>query len=212
MPEQLPLFPLQLVLFPGERLKLHIFEERYKQLIGECLETGAEFGIPTYFDERVAEYGTTARVVECFRTYDSGEMDIATEGVRVFHLEEFERVAPGKLYPSGMATWVPNEPAPGSEYEVELTALYRRLHELLDTGREEPRASASADLSFRLGHESGLTLGQKVELLSIPEEARRQRYLLDHLRRAVHLLEGAAETRARVQGNGQFHRFPKLDL
>jgi len=211
MSELIPLFPLQLVLFPGESLKLHIFEERYKQLISECLDEGKEFGIPTYFDGRVTEYGTTARVVECFETYDTGEMDIGTEGSRVFHLENFQREAPGKLYAAGDATWVENVPAGTTGMEDELWTLYARLHDLLDTEHDRPRDNVE-QLSFTIGHEVGMTIGQKVELISLPEEARRQEYILEHLRKAVTLLEGAAETRARVQGNGQFHKFPKLDL
>jgi Lon protease-like protein len=205
------LFPLPLVLFPGETLKLHIFEERYKQLIGECLESGAEFGIAAYFDGRVAEYGAAARVAECFRTYDSGEMDIAVLGTRVFHLESFQRQTPGKLYPGGEAVWVANVPAADASEAAELVALQARLHELLGTGRG-PLDPTLEHLSFRLGHESGLTLGQRVELLSFPEETERRRYLLEHLRRAVRLLEGAADTRARVQANGQFQLHPKIDL
>jgi len=211
VPDLLPLFPLPLVLFPGETLKLHIFEERYKQLIGECLDSGAEFGIAAYFDSRVAEYGAAARVAKCFRRYDSGEMDIAVLGTRAFHLESFERHSPGKLYPGGEVVWVENIAAADPGEAAELIALQARVHDLLGTGRG-PVDPVPEHLSFRLGHESGLTLGQRVELLSFPEEAQRRHYLLEHLRKAVRLLEGAADTRARVQANGQFQLHPKIEL
>ena len=211
MPEQLPLFPLQLVLFPGERLKLHIFENRYKQLISECIDAGSEFGIATYFDGRVTEYGTAARVTECDRTYDTGEMDIATEGTRVFRLSTFEKIADGKLYAAGEAEWLDNVPAQDTGHEEEIWTLHARLHALLATGHDTV-PGAGPNLSFSLGHEVGLTTAEQVELLAIPEEERRQRFLLDHLRKAVSALEGFADTRLRVQGNGQFHKFPQIDL
>ena len=84
MSKFLPLFPLQLVVFPGEKLKLHIFEPRYKQLVGECRDEKMTFGLPAFFDGRVAEYGTEMRLLTIFKTYDDGRMDIMTEGVAAF--------------------------------------------------------------------------------------------------------------------------------
>lgn len=212
MPDTLlPLFPLELVLFPGESLKLHIFEPRYKQLIGECREAGTTFGIPTYFDKRVTEFGTEARIMEVYHTYPSGEMDIRVEGQRVFHLERFVRQAPDKLYSAGEVRWLENIPAPDSPLEPEIWELFERLHELLNTGHARVQAGV-ANLSFALGHELGLSLGSKLELLSLTAERERQEKLLAHLRTAVLMLDALAETKRRIAGNGQFHRFPEVDL
>lgn len=212
MPETLlPLFPLQLVLFPGEQLKLHIFEPRYKQLVSECVVTGESFGIPTYFDKRVTEYGTEAVVREVYSTYEEGEMDIRVEGQRVFHLERFVKQAPGKLYAAGEVIWLADIPAAVTGMEEEIWELFNKLHVLLHTGHERPREPAS-NLSFTLAHELGLSLGSKLELLGTPDELARQRIILEHLRETTGMLDALAETKKRIQGNGQFHRFPEVEL
>lgn len=212
MPETLlPLFPLQLVLFPGEQLKLHIFEPRYKQLIADCRAGGISFGIPTFFDKRVTEYGTEAAVRQVYVEHPNGELDIRVEGLRAFHLDAFHRQVPGKLYSGGEVTWVENVPASSTGMEEELWQLYDKLHVLLNTGHQRSR-EVTGSLSFGLAHELGLGLGSKLELLATPSEVERQAALLQHLRTTTTMLGELAETKKRIQGNGQFHSFPEVDL
>jgi uncharacterized protein len=75
----IPIFPLALVVFPGEELNLHIFEPRYKQLIADCHQSKKPFGIPAVIQNQVAEMGTLAEIVEIVKTYDNGELDIRTK-------------------------------------------------------------------------------------------------------------------------------------
>src|SRR5580704_8217678 len=84
----LPLFPLELVLFPGQILALHIFEDRYKEMIGECLENQTEFGIVLAGekDNSIANQGCTAVVTSVTRRYDDGRMDIEAGGRRRFEV------------------------------------------------------------------------------------------------------------------------------
>jgi len=81
----IPIFPLAIVVYPGEKLNLHIFEPRYKQLIIDCMETKKPFGIPTVLNNEVKELGTLVQVKEIVKTYDNGEMDIITEGIKATH-------------------------------------------------------------------------------------------------------------------------------
>ena len=162
----LPLFPLELVVFPGEHLRLHVFEPRYKQLITECRDQKSAFGIPAYINGGVAEYGTEMSLEEISVTYENGEMDILTKGRRAFHLERFVRDVPGKLYSAGEVTFLENMEIHSPTPKDALSQRFRRLHELLDTGyvRDD---FAGPNLSFQLGQEVGLTLYQKVKLLSL---------------------------------------------
>ncbi len=80
----IPIFPLSIVVFPGENLNLHIFEPRYKQLINDCITNQKPFGIPTVLKENVAEMGTLVQIKEVTKVYDDGRMDIKTEGMAVF--------------------------------------------------------------------------------------------------------------------------------
>ncbi|MFN2595375.1 MAG: LON peptidase substrate-binding domain-containing protein, partial [Actinomycetota bacterium] len=78
------LFPLDLVLVPGERLPLHIFEDRFKDLIGRCIEEDSEFGVVLAEGEGMRSIGTTARITEVVMRYPDGRMDIVTTGARRF--------------------------------------------------------------------------------------------------------------------------------
>ena len=94
----LPLFPLKLVAFPGERLNLHIFEPRYKQLIRECSENQITFGIPAFIDNKIVNIGTEIKLEKIENTYENGELDVRTLGIGVFRIEKFYSQAPNKLY------------------------------------------------------------------------------------------------------------------
>ena len=207
----LPLFPLELVVFPGEHLRLHVFEPRYKQLITECRDQKSAFGIPAYINGGVAEYGTEMSLEEISVTYENGEMDILTKGRRAFHLERFVRDVPGKLYSAGEVTFLENLEIHSPTPKDALSQRFRRLHELLDTGyvRDD---FAGPNLSFQLGQEVGLTLYQKVKLLSLERESEREALIVQHMDDVIPKLEAVGETKRRIQGNGHFHRFPTLEL
>lgn len=90
----IPIFPLHLVLFPKEPLPLHIFEPRYKQMIGECLAENKPFGIAFFEGEEIKIVGTTALATHVFHTYDDGRMDILTLGQKRFKILGFNTEKP----------------------------------------------------------------------------------------------------------------------
>ena len=98
----IPMFPLNIVLFPGETTKLHIFEERYKQLINECLESDASFGIPYSEKGQLKKFGCEVKIKRVLKTYNNGDLDVLVEGVSVFELLEFSSVLLPKLYGVGI--------------------------------------------------------------------------------------------------------------
>jgi Lon protease-like protein len=89
---KIPLFPLDVVLFPGAALPLHIFEERYKEMISECLRADAAFGVVRAQREGLAVTGCSARIVQVLERYDDGRMDILCEGVQRFEIELLDNV------------------------------------------------------------------------------------------------------------------------
>lgn len=98
----IPMFPLDMVLLPGETKTLHVFEERYKQLVADCLQNEAHFGIPFLHQKLMGDYGIEVKISNVIKNYENGEMDIVIEGVRVFKLVEFSQVLPPKLYGAGI--------------------------------------------------------------------------------------------------------------
>jgi Lon protease-like protein len=103
----IPMFPLNMVLLPGETAKLHIYEERYKQLVAECLDNQASFGIPFYEKGKVKEFGCEVTIKRVLKTFANGEMEILIEGSNLFHLLEFSEVLSPKLYGAGLIEYLP---------------------------------------------------------------------------------------------------------
>ncbi|MBI3883147.1 MAG: LON peptidase substrate-binding domain-containing protein [Sphingobacteriales bacterium] len=82
----IPIFPLGIVVYPGEDLNLHIFEPRYIQLINYCRETKKPFGIPSVINNKMMEMGTLVEIAEVTTVYENGEMDIKTKGIKPFRI------------------------------------------------------------------------------------------------------------------------------
>lgn len=209
--EFLPLFPLELVVFPGEKIRLHIFEPRYKELIYECHEDGKPFGIPTYVEGGISRFGGEVVLAKIVNIYEDGEMDIEVEGRGVFRLERFIKDVPDRLYSAGEVVFIEND---ARSYPVTLNELanqFRALHELLRTGMSAPELPVK-NLSFQVAQHVGLSLPQKIKLLSIPKESDRQLMLIEHLHRVIPIVREIEDTRRRAGGNGKFHKFPEIDL
>lgn len=104
----LPLFPLHMVLLPGETTKLHIFEERYKQLVEDCLDNDAAFGIPYLEHGNMPGYGCEVKISRILKTYSNGSLDILVEGNSIFKLLDYTEILRPKLYGAGLVEFLPN--------------------------------------------------------------------------------------------------------
>jgi Lon protease-like protein len=205
----LALFPLNLVAFPGETLNLHIFEPRYKQLIGECLDSGSSFGIPAYINNTV-DYGTEMTIEKLVKLYEDGRMDISTKAHDVFRVKNFQAQQSNKLYPAGTVEMQ-------KDYEFELPEsqedFYLTLKELFEVMDLQEQVLLHRGISsFEIGHKIGLTLNQEYELLTLRTESERQQIILGHLRAALPILRQMAKAREIVKMNGHFKFFNPLDL
>lgn len=94
----LPAFPLKTILLPGETTKLHVFEERYKELINDCLENHASFAIPFFEQDKMSGYGCEVKVKSVLKEYPDGRKDILVEGVRIFSILNYSEQLYPKLY------------------------------------------------------------------------------------------------------------------
>ena len=115
----IPIFPLEIVVYPGEKLNLHIFEDRYKQLIGECYKEKKMFGIPPVLKNKIAETGTLMQTTAIVKQYADGRMDIITEGVSVYRILEVIDSIPAKLYSGAIVKHLPNENSRSEEHTSE---------------------------------------------------------------------------------------------
>src|SRR6476660_741064 len=132
----IPIFPLGIVVYPGESLNLHIFEPRYKQLIKECNDGSKPFGIPAVIDKRLQDYGTVVRIKEITTTYENGEMDIKTEGEKVFRMLEVIKEIPDKLYSGAIVNYPDNKEQGDMELMRRVLKGIRELHKLLNVSKD----------------------------------------------------------------------------
>lgn len=200
----LPLFPLQLVAFPGESLNLHVFEPRYRQLVQECEEEGKTFGLPAFINGKVMEIGTEMRLLSVEKRYESGESDVKTEGVRPFRIKQLYRQAPGKLYAGAEVEWLEAENDKGDvAISVSILDMLENLFVLLKIDKEVPEDPAEMR-TFDLAHHVGFSLEQEYQFLCIPDETARQEYMREHLERVLPMVREMENLRKRAQMNGHF--------
>jgi Lon protease-like protein len=199
---ELGLFPLPLVLLPTERVPLHIFEERYRELIGECLDTAGEFGLVYADDDGVRDVGTRARVTEVLARLADGRMDILVEGGDRFKLLE---LTTGRSFHTGLVSPIEDDDDPAGPDSVERSlALFDSLREVTGSDVDVPEADA-AQLSFVLAGRVELPPDDKLQLLRDVSERRRMDLvcsLLEHAIAMARRVRGAAE---RATTNGRFH-------
>lgn len=196
-------FPLELVVFPGEALNLHIFEPRYKQLIRECEKSGKPFGIPAVVEGEMKEFGTLMELEGIEKVYDNGEMDVRTRGLRVFRLLELIREVPDKLYCGAIVNYPSNHYQGNRQLMQALLNSIRELHAILNLSKEFDRPDADL-LSYDVAHHLGLKRSEEYELLCLLHELQRQEYLKRHLQKAIPMAAELSNLRQRVQQNGHF--------
>ncbi|HEY2726714.1 MAG TPA: LON peptidase substrate-binding domain-containing protein, partial [Parafilimonas sp.] len=105
----IPIFPLEIVIYPNEKVNLHIFEDRYKQLISECYKDKKLFGIPPVIKNQIAETGTLMEIIEIVKQYDDGRMDVITKGISVYRVLEIIDSIPAKLYSGAIVKHLAND-------------------------------------------------------------------------------------------------------
>ena len=178
---QLALFPLRLVVFPFEKINLHIFEERYKQLIKECSLENKPFGIPSYIDGRVMPIGTQVLTAEIVKEYPGGEMDIKCEAQSLFEIKNYYGPVADKLYDSGDVQPYPIENDAQTDKLVMLIELVNELFRRLQV-KEVSYDTDTENLPFLLGHMLGLSLSQQYELIRFRKDSARVDFLISYLK------------------------------
>ncbi len=201
-PALFPLFPLQVVLFPEMRLPLHVFEPRYKLMIGQCLEQQREFGVLLVREHGPASVGCSAALVEVVRRYDDGRMDILTGGRRRFRVLEWNEELD---YLQGRVAFFEDtgpETLPGTTGQ--LLALFEEAVQLLRGETEEsPVGREGGSLAFHVAARLPLELELKQQLLEMTSERERQNHLIDALEPWLAQLEHVQRVRSKAGGNGR---------
>lgn len=207
----IPIFPLSIVVYPGEQVNLHIFEPRYKQLINECHNDGKPFGIPTVIKNEVAEMGTLVNILRVVKVYDNGEMDIQTSGERIFRILEVIKAIPDKLYSGAIVNYPDSEEEGKRELMQKVVNGVRELHRLLNISKDFKKPDEELT-AYDIAHHAGLSLEEEYELLGLLKEIQRQEYLKRHLSKVLPLIAEMEALKEKIKLNGHFKNLSSLNF
>lgn len=197
---ELGLFPLNVVLLPGEQAPLHVFEPRYRELIGECLDDGREFGLVLADDDGLREIGTRAGVVEVLERFPDGRLNVVVEGRERFRLLELTE---GRSFVTAEVSDVPDEDDSPTEEEVEeCLAAYERVVSAAQAELEELDFDADS-IAYQIAARVDFGTEVKQGLLELRSERERVVRLAPMLDRAAEAVERDREIRSRATGNGR---------
>jgi Lon protease-like protein len=204
MPDRLahdfPLFPLGLVALPGELIPLHIFEERYKTMMSECLREDREFGIVWLSDDGLREIGCACEIERVLERMDDGRMNLLTRGTRPFRVVERQ----GHLaYPAGVIEFL--EDRPDSPDEELLSGAHEAYGELVRRATDrDPEASDLVDMTaYDMAATVDFGLDAKQGLLDLRSENARLRLVTRLFRAAIKRLDFVDRAQARARSNGK---------
>jgi Lon protease-like protein len=196
--ESLPLFPLGLVLLPGELVPLHIFEERYKLMIGECLEQESEFGIIWLSDDGLKEVGCAARIARVLERFDDGRLNILVEGTEPFRLTRRIEDLP---YPAGDVEPLADDRDTDEDALERARSRYADLVEEVTEDRPEPEALAQLD-AYGMAATLEVAPAAKQALLELRSESGRLEQLETLFAEALQRIKMAERAAERASGNG----------
>jgi len=200
----LPIFPLNIVVYPGESLNLHIFEDRYKELILECHEQNREFGIPTVIDNEMRELGTKVKILSIDKVYDDGKMDIKTQGISTFRILEIIETVPDKKYKGAIISSIETEHYDG--YQSKMKVIMKEIemfHKLLSI-KKDYKIPLEELTAYHIAHHIGLNLEEEYDVLRMPKESQRQEYILRHLREVLPTVHELKNLQDRIKLNGHY--------
>ena len=196
--EGFPLFPLGLVLLPGEAVPLHIFEERYKVMIGECLDEEREFGIIWLADDALKDVGCSARITQVLERFDDGRMNIVVEGTDPFRLE---RRIGDLAYPAGDILLL-DDASDADDAALERARTgYADLVEQVTGTRPEPETLAELG-AYGMAATLDIALSAKQALLELRSESARLKQLEALFAEAIRRIRTAARVAEQASGNG----------
>lgn len=200
-PDRIPLFPLNVVLFPGEPVPLHIFEPRYRRMVRECLDNRSHFGMLLALSDGVAHVGCSAEILEVTKRYDDGRMDILSVGRHRFRIVELFTEDP---LLEGTIEYLLDEDSPlDPRTRGELIELYDACYTLLFSGLPKNLTDSPPEmLSFAIAGSLPIDLLWKQQVLELHSEAERQARLLAYLREWAPHLQRVETLRHRTAGDG----------
>ncbi len=206
----IPLFPLSIVVFPGEKLNLHIFEPRYKQLINDCYKQQKPFGLPSVINDKISNIGTLVNIKNIVKTYDDGKMDITIMGETLFTVLKIIDTIPNKLYSGAIVNHLQNNTQNGNQVVMQkLIKDTRLLHHHLQV--EKKFAKPDMELcTYDIAHHIGMSIEDEFYFLGALQEFQREEILRRHLKKTLSVINEMDLLKEKIKLNGHFKHIKGL--
>ena len=193
----LPMFPLNIVLIPGETKILHIFEDRYRQMVADCVMNQANFGIPYIKGDQLADYGIEVSISKVIQEHQNGEMDIEIKAIKPFKIIKYTSVLKPKLYGAAFI----------EEYEDDTTSnrykLFRSFKKLIKASRnkEIPVETLTNVSVYKVAHLLDLTNDEKLQLISFCTIKEKEDFLIAKIKLYMHMVKLEKEIKTNFRLN-----------
>lgn len=203
---------MEIIVYPGEKVNLHIFEDKYKQLVSEVNKEKKLFGIPPVIKNKIAETGTQVEIEQLVKQYDDDKMDITVKGVSVFRVLEIIDTIPAKLYSGAIVKHLSTDGNNSTSRQLKAVVnAVRELHRLLKVTKDFKKPDEELT-SYDLAHHAGLSIAEEYELLNLLREDQRIEYLRRHLKKIILSVAGAEALKKKIQLNGHFKELKGFDF
>ena len=208
----LAIFPLQIIVFPGEQLNLHVFETRYRDLFKDLkLDSEMRFGIPPVINNEIYGIGCRLKLVSIIKEYPNGEMDIISEGIDIFSINQIIPNYKSKKYAGADVEVFEDDPTYNLIKFEMLQTFYNEFQSLLKQQKEIVNIRPQI-YSFQIAHYSGLSENQKLDLLALESEEDRQELMITHFEQIIPSMKSIEETQTRIEANGHFKNLQSFNF
>lgn len=198
-----PAFPLGMVCFPQETQNLHIFEERYRELVRDCKNEKISFILVPFFDGKSYPLATEVILEKIDKEYPDGKYDITIKGVNLVKVLRLTKIFPDKLYPGAKVTKLTWDETPDYIKNEQIVQLVEELYELLNIDNAGV-PTVDDMLITKIVHKIGLNLDQELALLGMAYESERQNYVIEHLNKFIPEVRNMQTLKIKAALNGHF--------
>ncbi len=211
----IPLFPLPLVVCPGESLPLHIFEERYKEMIAYCRGNESQpaslFGVSLAYNNKLYSIGCAVKIENIVKEYSDGRLDVINIGMKRYKMNEIYK---DKSYVRASIDYFEDDESVDIDPLLVEKAinLHKKLNELIKGEAESQVIPEGQEVSFFLAHSAGFDVLQKQQVIEMLSENKRLEFLIEHFEKVIPEIERTEEIKRRVLSNGHFKNLRSSDL
>lgn len=207
----IPIFPIEAVVYPGEKYRLHIADNNYKHLVTDCYGENKPFGVVPVINNQLSEMGTLVHIIEVSEVWEDGRMNIIVEGLDVFKKLELIKTIPDKLYAGAIVSYPENTTLQNPLLTRKILHSLKEFQHLVSFTPSFTKEENELT-SYDLAHYAGLSIQEEYELLELLFESQRLEYLRRHLVKTILVLSNIQSMLKRSAQKNDFKNHKSFDF